>query len=434
VKRTFFSACALAICPIVILAATALAGGTEVVLQPGMNIQNAIDAYDVVKLAPGNHFIFSTLLISRSVKLAAQDPRDKPSIICTKAATRVFTVDAPDARVSMENLKVYSQSVGINSSSLVLKCGHFEINGCEPVEPGTYGSIVITDKKFGLVVGHIAGVQPGKLSEIGRFVATNNVFDVPAGSHCFEAYRYDLNGADFFFHRNSFAGGVAALFLNYKSLVAIDNDFTCEGYISDFVGAGLVVASQLEDSWAMLNQNRIHMNIPDPYIGVMGMPTWGMPMTLGSPIYDVPAYNAEIKNTVVDSQNASGDGRCEVPSAVIVWKAYNCSIAHVDYSDIDIQAFDPYKEGGYSYPKMGDVMKVIGKSRCPNPPSAPCMFYYPAAFSGEVQALGPVPSTEYFLAYSSDTKLIDNANPNARVTEFATTGTRLPGKLGHVKR
>jgi hypothetical protein len=412
-----------------------------VTVQSGGNIQQAIDTSDVVKLAPGAHLVTPTsqgycLHITHSVRLEAADPDHKPLLICTSTEenTRVFLVDAPRESVSMENLKIYSGRVGKGGSSIVLKCGDFEIRGCEPVAPGDHAAVAA--RKFGLLVGYLPDTPLGTLSQISKFTAKENIFEVPSDNHCFETYRYDANGADFVFSKNRFTGGVGAILLNYRSLDAKDNDFTCSGYVANFVGSGLSIGSRLADSRATLEGNRIHMNAPDPYLrphgpAVPGVRTFGIPLQLGNIVYDMPAFNVDIKNIVIDSKNSSADGKCSVPSAVLLWKADNCSVKNPDYSAIVIDASGPCPAGGgdcpeYDYGALGSFMRWVGDSTCGGNPAPPCWSYYAAAYSGEIQALAKQQAAEYLLAYSTDTKLIDHGDP--RIAEFQTKDTVLHRK------
>jgi hypothetical protein len=149
-----------------------------------------------------------------------------------------------------------------------------------------------------------------------------------------------------------------------------------------------------------------------------------MPLQVGNIIYDIPVFNADIHNTVID-------GTCPVPSAFLLWKAHNCSVKNPDYFGIVVDASGPCPGGGnsqeYDYAALGYAMKLIGQQTCVPPeapaPAPPCWYYYPAAYSGEVQALDQRKAAEYLLAYSSDTRLSDKSKPGPRITQFHTTGT-----------
>jgi hypothetical protein len=104
-------------------------------------IQQAVDTYDVVEFAPGDYplgwtytdmYYRNALVITKAVKLMAADARNKPCLYIPEGEeVRVFVVHAPsDATVVIQDLRI-----GCPWGSHIVRCGRFEIRGCEPVPP-----------------------------------------------------------------------------------------------------------------------------------------------------------------------------------------------------------------------------------------------------------------------------------------------------------
>lgn len=375
-------------------------------------IQVAIDTYDVVKFAPGDYplgytetakYYRNAFVITKAVKLMAADARNKPCLYVPEGTeVRVFAVHAPsDATVEIQDLKM-----GAPWNSHIIRCRTFEIRGCEPVPPdGTPGRMT---ESFGLWVAPMATMDTGEIQtcEIGQFIAVGNRFKMGGGGYAFYVdpakFGNDTLNASFVLENNSFNAAMPATILQYGSLKMLNNDFTCPEYHADLLAFGFLVGCDAPESSAMLNHNRVFLEMPKPEALSWGFVQIVAPFSLGSLVYRVGAHNVEIKNTTLSSATAD----LILPYVMEAWDTHNCVIKGTSYAGLQVlpsgSHYDFFWEEFLAY----------------------------LAFGTPPLGIGLQDAAEYMFFYSSDVTLLDNNNPEARVLEYPTPGgVRLLGRL-----
>jgi hypothetical protein len=395
---------------------------TQVTVNPSWStaaIQTAIDTYDVVKFAPGVYVLecsltdyhYNSFVITKSVKLIAADAHNKPCLYSPAydptgvADVRPFVVNAPlDATVVVQDLKIFG-SWNIH----IVTCGAFTINGCEPAPPdparglpgdglGVWVNTFVTD------TGKTLPCQIGQFTAVGNRFGGNDyyAFYVEIGK-----FGNDALHASFVLQKNSFVGMLPASIMQYGSLKMMDNDFTCTDYYQGGLASGFLVGCDDPESSAMLDHNRVFLEVPQPQEFDLGLDQLFVqvltPFSLGSLIDGVGAHNVDIKNTTI----CSAPEGFALPYVCEAWDAHNCSIKGTSYAGVQVappgSQYDFFSEWVGAYFLYGN--------------NAPF-------------GIGLQNTAEYMIFYSSDVSLIDNQNPQARVLEYPVPGNvRLLGTL-----
>jgi hypothetical protein len=212
--------------------------------------------------------------------------------------------------------------------------------------------------------------------------------------------------ASFVLKNNSFSGTRPATILQYGSLKMLNNDFTCSGYLYDAFAVGFLVGCDSPESYAMLDHNRVFLEVPKPQAF-----DWGLeapfvqivtPFSLGWLPAGVGAHNVEMKNTTIASANADST----LPYVMEAWDAHDCVIKATSYAGLQLLP------NGSHYDFFSEEMVAL-------------------AYGNPVPlGIGLQDAAEYILFYSDDVSLIDNENPEARVLEYpGPGGTELLGRL-----
>jgi hypothetical protein len=395
---------------------------TQVTVNPSWTtaeIQKAIDTFDVVKFAPGVYplectltdYHYNALVIKKSVKLMATDARNKPCLYAPAndpegvSDVRPFVVIAPlDATVVIQDLKLFGSWNGH-----VVRCGAVEISGCEPAPPDPARGL--PGDGFGVWVAPFYTDSGETLAcQIGHFTAVGNRFGGP-GYYAFYVeigkFGNDTLHAAFVLQKNSFTGALPASIMQYGSLKMMDNDFICTDYFEGGIASGFLVGCDAPESFAMLDHNRVFLQVPAPQEFDLGLPQpflqFLTPFSLGSLVYGVGAHNMDIENTTL----CSAPEGFALPYVCEAWDAHNCSIKGTSYSGVEVAPpgshYNFFSEWVGAYFLYGnDTPAGIGLQN----------------------------TAEYMFFYSNGLSLIDNQNPQARVLEYPVPGVvRLLGRL-----
>lgn len=392
-----------------------------------------------VKFAPGNYYLYGNasaplIRLGKGAMLEALDPENRPVLNVRNDAVALFPaeakgirIDAPGHEASLKNL-VYKGNRAIQ----VFGIDNLQISDCDIiVEPANAvqrdaglsfraehpitGNVTI---EYCTIIGTYRAleVNVGAFGTAANFTIKNCYIEnsIAAGQtmrwgHAFAVDNNDnpanLHSGDFFIVGNKMLGPLTALFMGQSgNVIMVDNDLEADTYCRAYSGlsaTALTVVGNTESSSLLINNNRIHMTMPDPVLLPIGVYQSAVPITSGLFMGDLPNRNTIFKNITIDGRSMDGsidrDLGNSIGAYVWAWKNTNCSFMNISR---------PAPSSAYRWDLLG-----------PKYPNVPAYPFTPL---------------DYILESCSDCILIDNADPVAKVFDNNGAGNTLLGRLQQV--